>query len=94
MLDTGPYTKALEVSDVLLLLFCFHTLSSIFDLPVFSSSLLQYLMNHILQFACDVKAEIVGKPAPAFFLAALEIIHVLPEHVSSAIVAIGHFHSL
>jgi len=32
-----------------------------------------------LEFACDVKAEIVGKPSPAFFLAALETIHVLPE---------------
>lgn len=32
-----------------------------------------------LEFACDIKAEIVGKPSPAFFLAALESIHVLPE---------------
>lgn len=51
-------------------------------------------MYHILQFACDVKAEIVGKPAPAFFFAALEIMNVLPEHVSSAFVEFGQFHSL
>lgn len=32
-----------------------------------------------LEFACDVKAEIIGKPASNFFLSALEDINVSPE---------------
>lgn len=34
------------------------------------------------QFACDVKAEIIGKPAASFFLGALEDINISPEDVS------------
>lgn len=45
---------------------------------------LNLLTNYycFLQFACDVKAEIIGKPAATFFLAALEGIDVSPEDVS------------
>lgn len=32
-----------------------------------------------LEFACDVKAEIIGKPAASFFLGALEDINISPE---------------
>lgn len=32
-----------------------------------------------LEFACDVKAEVIGKPSSTFFLTALDKIQVLPE---------------
>ncbi|XP_058958867.2 phospholysine phosphohistidine inorganic pyrophosphate phosphatase [Pocillopora verrucosa] len=32
-----------------------------------------------LEFACDVKAEVIGKPSATFFLTALDKIQVLPE---------------
>ena len=36
----------------------------------------------VFQFACDVKAEVIGKPSSTFFLTALDKIQVLPEDVS------------
>lgn len=36
----------------------------------------------VFQFACDVKAEVIGKPSASFFLTALDKIQVLPEDVS------------
>lgn len=39
----------------------------------------------ILQYACDVQAEVVGKPSKTFFNTALQDMNVRPENVS-----IGH----
>ena len=36
----------------------------------------------VFQFACDVQAEVIGKPSSTFFLTALDKIQVLPEDVS------------
>ena len=40
------------------------------------------LIRFFSQFACDVKAEIIGKPDAAYFHGALKEIDVEPEYVS------------
>ena len=42
----------------------------------------------VFQFACDVQAEVIGKPSATFFLTALDKIQVLPEDVSVSLILI------
>ena len=42
----------------------------------------------VFQFACDVQAEVIGKPSASFFLTALDKIQVLPEDVSVSLILI------
>lgn len=54
---------------------------SLIFLPL-KSCLVILMIISVFQFACDVKAEVIGKPSATFFLTALDKIQVLPEDVS------------
>ena len=52
-----------------------------FSIPLKSCFVILMIIS-VFQFACDIKAEVIGKPSATFFLTALDKIQVLPEDVS------------
>lgn len=73
-LDVGVYMKALEVQQ---------TAQCVLN-KSFYVSLCHDQSIVLLQYACDVKAEVFGKPSPLFFQSALNDMGLQPHEVRAS----------
>lgn len=81
-LDVGVYMKALEVQDCRCALIHEVTIDDKISVHGNNDELL-FPFFCSLQYACDLEAEVIGKPSPMFFQSVLTDMGLQPHEVRS-----------